>query len=69
MGKYFFKTLFNFCQTYAIIKRKFDNREMAMNKDSISRAVIKRLPRYYRYLGELMEDGIERISSNDKVVK
>lgn len=65
MGKYFFKTLFNFCQTYAIIKRKFDNREMAMNKDSISRAVIKRLPRYYRYLGELMEDGIERISSND----
>ena len=23
------------------------------------------LPRYYRYLGELMEDGVERISSNE----
>ena len=31
----------------------------------ISRAVISRLPRYYRYLGELAEEGIERISSND----
>lgn len=26
--------------------------------------VIKRLPRYYRYLGELMSQGIHRISSN-----
>ena len=31
----------------------------------ISKAVIARLPRYYRYLGELMEEGIERISSNE----
>ena len=31
----------------------------------ISRAVIKRLPRYYRYLGELMEEGTERISSRE----
>ena len=31
----------------------------------ISQAVIRRLPRYYRYLGELMEAGVERISSND----
>ena len=31
----------------------------------ISKAVIKRLPRYYRYLGELIEEGVERISSND----
>jgi redox-sensing transcriptional repressor len=31
----------------------------------ISKAVIKRLPRYYRYLGELLEDNVERISSND----
>ena len=31
----------------------------------ISRAVIKRLPRYYRYLGELMEEGTERISSGE----
>ena len=35
-----------------------------MDKD-ISQAVIRRLPRYYRYLGELLDDGIERISSND----
>ena len=31
----------------------------------ISKAVIKRLPRYYRYLGELLEENVERISSND----
>ena len=36
-----------------------------MEEKDISRAVIKRLPRYYRYLGELMDDGIERISSNE----
>ena len=36
-----------------------------MSKDGISRAVIKRLPRYYRYLGELMEYGIDKISSSD----
>ena len=31
----------------------------------ISRAVIARLPRYYRFLGELLDAGVERISSND----
>ena len=31
----------------------------------ISQAVIRRLPRYYRYLGELLDEGVERISSND----
>ena len=31
----------------------------------ISQAVIRRLPRYYRYLGDLLENGVERISSND----
>lgn len=36
-----------------------------MEEKEISRAVIKRLPRYYRYLGELMESGVERISSNE----
>lgn len=36
-----------------------------MEAKEISKAVIKRLPRYYRYLGELMEEGVERISSND----
>ena len=36
-----------------------------MDEKSISKAVIRRLPRYYRYLGELLEEGVERISSND----
>lgn len=36
-----------------------------MKTRKISQAVIRRLPRYYRYLGELLEDGVERISSND----
>ena len=31
----------------------------------ISKAVIRRMPRYYRYLGELLENGVERISSNE----
>ena len=31
----------------------------------ISQAVIRRMPRYYRYLGELLDDGVERISSNE----
>ena len=34
-----------------------------MQKSSISASVIKRLPRYYRFLGELMNKGVERISS------
>ena len=36
-----------------------------MDAKEISKEVIKRLPRYYRYLGELMEEKVERISSND----
>ena len=36
-----------------------------LDEKDISRAVIRRLPRYYRYLGELIEDGVERISSNE----
>lgn len=36
-----------------------------MEEKSISRAVIQRLPRYYRYLGELLDDGVERISSGE----
>ncbi len=31
----------------------------------ISQAVIRRMPRYYRYLGELLESNVERISSNE----
>lgn len=36
-----------------------------MSERKISQAVIQRLPRYYRYLGELLDSGVERISSND----
>ena len=37
-----------------------------MSKDgSISASVIKRLPRYYRFLGELQKNGVERISSRE----
>lgn len=37
-----------------------------MPKDgSISTSVIKRLPRYYRFLGELKNKGVERISSRE----
>ncbi len=36
-----------------------------MERKEISKAVVTRLPRYYRYLGELIEEGVERISSNE----
>ena len=36
-----------------------------MEQRKISRAVISRLPRDYRYLGDLLEAGVERISSSD----
>lgn len=36
-----------------------------MAQKKISSAVIKRLPRYYRYLSELLEKGINRISSGE----
>ena len=32
---------------------------------NISPVVIRRMPRYYRYLGDLLEQGVERISSNE----
>lgn len=36
-----------------------------MAEKKISSAVIKRLPRYYRYLSELLDNGIDRISSGE----
>lgn len=36
-----------------------------MEAKGISQAVIGRLPRYFRYLGELKDDGVERISSQE----
>ena len=35
-----------------------------MDKE-ISQAVVSRLPRYFRYLGELKASGVERISSQE----
>ena len=36
-----------------------------MEDREISQAVISRLPRYFRYLGELRDGGIERVSSQE----
>ena len=44
-------------------KRK-DNRSIVEER-GISQAVIGRLPRYYRYLGDLKNEGVERISSQE----
>ena len=40
-----------------------------MENKEISNAVIKRLPRYHRYLGDLMAQGVERISSQELSVR
>ena len=42
-------------------KRRGEN----VDEHSIPKVVIKRLPRYYRYLGDLLEANVERISSNE----
>ena len=39
-------------------------KDLLQTKD-ISQAVITRLPRYFRYLGELKDAGVERISSQE----
>ena len=36
-----------------------------MAEKEISQAVIGRLPRYFRFLGELKDEGVERISSQE----
>lgn len=36
-----------------------------MEDKEISQAVVSRLPRYFRYLGELRDEGVERISSQE----
>ena len=38
---------------------------MAMHKGKVSETVIRRLPKYYRYLSELQEKGEDRISSQE----
>ena len=34
-------------------------------KKNVSMAVIKRMPKYYRYLGELLKNDVDRISSKE----
>ena len=36
-----------------------------MGNKNISMAVIRRLPKYYRYLGELLDNDVQRISSKE----
>lgn len=38
---------------------------MEQQKNRVPQTVVKRLPRYYRYLGELLERGTHRISSGE----
>lgn len=47
------------------VESVFDKRSNEGARDSVSVAVIKRLPRYYRYLGELLREGRLRISSSE----
>ncbi len=39
--------------------------DSTVQEKEISQAVIGRLPRYFRYLGELKDEGVERISSQE----
>ena len=45
------------------VKGTFEKRITDAQKTAVSSAVIKRLPRYHRYLGDLMREGTLRISS------
>ncbi len=38
---------------------------MAKRRDRVSEAVIRRLPKYYRYITELKNNGVQRVSSNE----
>ena len=44
---------------------KTDGSRHEGNRDEVSPAVIKRLPRYFRYLRELLRNDILRISSGE----
>ena len=45
------------------IKGTFEKKVSELDKNTVSEAVIRRLPRYHRYLGDLLRNGILRISS------
>lgn len=50
----------------AALQEKDSNFDKEMNPaKEISQAVITRLPRYYRYLGDLKDAGVERVSSQE----
>ena len=53
-----------FCQRKDSMEDKKVNARSA-NEKVISPAVIKRLPRYYRYLGDLLKNDVVRISSKE----
>lgn len=42
---------------------------MSDNEKKVPAVVVKRLPRYYRYLGELIKQDVKRISSNALSIK
>lgn len=48
-----------------IIKSTEYGRYTILEEKGISQAVIGRLPRYFRFLGELKDEGVERISSQE----
>ena len=48
-----------------MLENGFYNLFIMSQSNQISKAVISRLPRYYRYLRELIEAGTERISSEE----
>ncbi len=52
-------------KTSIIYANNYAKEEYVVAEHEISKAVIKRLPRYYRYLGDLIDAGTERISSNE----
>ena len=45
------------------VRGTFEKKVLDASKNPVSSAVIKRLPRYHRYLGELLREGTLRISS------
>ena len=45
------------------VESVYGKRRKAMPKKDVPTAAIKRLPRYHRYLGELLREGVLRISS------
>ena len=47
------------------IEGTYEKKLKDADKSAVSTAVIRRLPRYHRYLGELLREGKFRISSGE----